>query len=173
MGEIELRTDAQHATAKPPLLTVEDVAHRLAEIAQHEHDDEVAHGLEDSLRSDVLAAIAAGAPDAQILAAAALRSDGSTSPAGAPDPPPRSAEGPWPALTTHRHTPSMPADSTPLWDPHPEGRPRVQCLLCDEPLTAAESRRWALGPRCRRKLGLTSGPGVGRFDVPQDVIPGA
>jgi hypothetical protein len=76
MGEIELRnTGIEYATAEQ-LLTVEDVARRLAEIAHHQHDDEVAHGLEDSLRSDVLTAIAAGAPDAQILAAAALRSDG-------------------------------------------------------------------------------------------------
>jgi len=64
----------------------------------------------------------------------------------------------------------MPADPTPLplEAPQPQGRPRVVCVLCDEPLTAVESRRWALGPRCRRKLGLSSGPGVGRFDVPQD-----
>jgi hypothetical protein len=25
-----------------------------------------------------------------------------------------------------------------------------------------------MGRDCRRKLGLTSGPGIGRFDVPQD-----
>ncbi|RLU81209.1 hypothetical protein CTZ27_33160 [Streptomyces griseocarneus] len=56
-------------------MSVEDVAHRLAEIAHHQDDDEVAHGLEEQLHSDVLRAIAAGAPDAQILAAAALRSE--------------------------------------------------------------------------------------------------
>jgi hypothetical protein len=71
----------------------------------------------------------------------------------------------------------MPADRTPLPldspQPQPEGRPRVQCLLCDEPLTASESRRWALGPRCRRKLGVGGAPGVGRFEVEQDTIPGA
>lgn len=52
-----------------------------------------------------------------------------------------------------------------------DDRPLVVCRLCDEPLTASESRRWALGPRCRRKLGLSSGPGVGRFDVPQETLP--
>jgi hypothetical protein len=65
----------------------------------------------------------------------------------------------------------MPADDPtplPLDPPQPQGRPLVTCALCDEPLTASESRRWALGPRCRRKLGVGGGPGVGRFDVPQD-----
>jgi hypothetical protein len=77
VGEIEIRkSDIQHATDDEPLLTVEDVARRLAEIHAARHDDETAHGLEDSLRSDVLRSIAAGAPDAAILAAAALRSDG-------------------------------------------------------------------------------------------------
>lgn len=60
--------------ADAPRLTVEDVARRLAEIAHHEGDDQVAHGLEDQLHADVLRAIAAGAPDAEALAAAALRS---------------------------------------------------------------------------------------------------
>jgi hypothetical protein len=66
-------------------------------------------------------------------------------------------------------------DDAPLWDlPNetPRGRPLVVCRLCDEPLTAAESRRWGLGRHCRRKLGLSSGPGVGRFKVEQDGIPG-
>jgi hypothetical protein len=70
----------------------------------------------------------------------------------------------------------MPADDSPLWslpNETPQGRPLVQCALCSEPLEASESRRWALGPRCRRKLGLTSGPGLGRFDVPQDGLFGA
>lgn len=70
----------------------------------------------------------------------------------------------------------MPADPTPLPldspEPQPQGRPLVQCTECDEPLTAAESRRWGLGPRCRRKLGVSSGPGVGRFEVEQEGIPG-
>lgn len=73
MGEIE----ARNLTSSPPL-TVEDVARRVAEItsAVHDqHDHEKAHDLDDKLRADVLAAIAAGAPDAQILATAALRSD--------------------------------------------------------------------------------------------------
>jgi hypothetical protein len=54
-------------------LTTEDVAHRLAAIHATQDDDERAHGLADSLYRDVLAAIAAGASDAQVLAAAALR----------------------------------------------------------------------------------------------------
>jgi hypothetical protein len=52
-----------------------------------------------------------------------------------------------------------------------EGRPLVVCRLCEEPLTAAESRRWGLGRHCRRKLGLSSGPGVGRFEVEQETLP--
>lgn len=76
MGEIELRQqDIQQGAAPAPLLTVEDVARRLAEIHATRGDDESAHGMEDSLRADVLAAIAAGTPDARTLAAAALRSD--------------------------------------------------------------------------------------------------
>lgn len=70
MGEIE----ARNLTSSPPL-TVEDVARRIAEITSAVHDHEKAHDLDDKLRADVLAAIAAGAPDAQILATAALRSD--------------------------------------------------------------------------------------------------
>ncbi|MFD7861848.1 hypothetical protein [Streptomyces sp. NPDC059783] len=54
-------------------LTTEDIAHRLAAIHAVQHDDEVAHGLADDLYRDVLAAIAAGADNAPILAAAALR----------------------------------------------------------------------------------------------------
>ncbi len=58
-----------------PLLTAEDVAHRLAAIHAVQDDDEVAHGRTDDLHRDVLAAIAAGAPDAPLLAAAALRTE--------------------------------------------------------------------------------------------------
>jgi hypothetical protein len=68
----------------------------------------------------------------------------------------------------------MPADDSPLWSlprETPRGRPLVTCALCDEPLSASESRRWNLGPRCRRKLGLGSAPGVGRFEVPQETLP--
>ncbi|MEJ8654830.1 hypothetical protein WKI65_44030 [Streptomyces sp. MS1.AVA.3] len=56
-------------------LTVEDIDHRLAEIHAERRDDETAHGLEDALHRDVLAAIAAGAPDAPLLAAAALHTE--------------------------------------------------------------------------------------------------
>lgn len=76
MGEIELhRSEVQHAAAAEQPLTVEDVARRLAEIHAQRNDDEVAHGMADDLYRDVLAAIANGAPDAEILAAAALRSE--------------------------------------------------------------------------------------------------
>ncbi|MCF3101451.1 hypothetical protein IPZ58_07635 [Streptomyces roseoverticillatus] len=56
-------------------MTVEDVARRLAEIAHFRDDAEVAHGLTDELHIAVLRSIAAGAPDAETLAAAALRSE--------------------------------------------------------------------------------------------------
>ncbi len=56
-------------------LTAEDIARRLAEIHAVQDDDEHAHGLTDRLHRDVLAAIAVGAPDAQLLAAAALRTE--------------------------------------------------------------------------------------------------
>ncbi|MFP8960022.1 hypothetical protein ACLIYP_05530 [Streptomyces nanhaiensis] len=58
-----------------PQLTAEDIARRLAEIHAVQDDNEAAHGLEDALHRDVLAAIAAGAPDAELLAAAALRTE--------------------------------------------------------------------------------------------------
>lgn len=54
-------------------ITAEDIAHRLAAIHAVQNDDERAHGLADDLYRDVLTAIAAGAQDAQLLAAAALR----------------------------------------------------------------------------------------------------
>jgi len=56
-------------------MSTEDVAHRLAAIRAASDDGEVAHGLADGLYRDVLTAIAAGAPDAPILAAAALRTE--------------------------------------------------------------------------------------------------
>lgn len=56
-------------------MTTEDVARRLAAVHAARDDDEVAHGLADDLHRDVLAAIAAGAADAPILAAAALRTE--------------------------------------------------------------------------------------------------
>jgi hypothetical protein len=75
VSEIE-RYDG-HAPAWPgdPALTAEDIAHRLAEIHALQGDDEAAHGKTDDLHRDVLAAIAAGAPDAPLLAAAALRTE--------------------------------------------------------------------------------------------------
>ncbi|MFJ8301578.1 hypothetical protein ACIQ9R_37515 [Streptomyces sp. NPDC094447] len=56
-------------------MTTEDVARRLAAVHAARDDDESAHGLADELHRDVLAAIAAGAADAPILAAAALRTE--------------------------------------------------------------------------------------------------
>lgn len=75
MSEIERYED--HAPTRPgdPGLTAEDIARRLAEIHALQGDDEAAHGREDELHRDVLAAIAAGAPDAPLLAAAALRTE--------------------------------------------------------------------------------------------------
>lgn len=59
----------------PQPMTAEDIARRLAEIHAVQHDDEVAHSMADALHQDVLAAIAAGAPEPQTLAAAALRTE--------------------------------------------------------------------------------------------------
>ncbi|MEU4737940.1 MULTISPECIES: hypothetical protein [Streptomyces] len=53
-------------------LTVEDIARRLTQIRDARDDGEAAHQLTDGLHLDVLATIAAGAPDAPLLAAAAL-----------------------------------------------------------------------------------------------------
>lgn len=57
------------ARTSEPLLTAEDIARRLAAIHAVQDDDEVAHGLTDDLHRDVLA------PDAPLLAAAALRTE--------------------------------------------------------------------------------------------------
>lgn len=53
-------------------MTVEDIQERVAAIAAERHDDEAAHGDEDQLHQDVLAAIANGAENAPELAKAAL-----------------------------------------------------------------------------------------------------
>ena len=50
--------------------TIEDIAARIEEIRAVINDDERAHGMEDALRDDVLAAIAHGAPNAAHLATA-------------------------------------------------------------------------------------------------------
>lgn len=76
MSEIEPYAGSlDRQTQSAPHLTAEDIAHRLAAIHAEQGDDEAAHGMTDDLHRDVLAAIAAGAPDAQILAAAALRTE--------------------------------------------------------------------------------------------------
>lgn len=71
MSEIERQTQAP-AQQGDAGLTAEDIARRLAEIHAVQADDEAAHGLADDLHRDVLAA---GAPDAPLLAAAALRTE--------------------------------------------------------------------------------------------------
>jgi len=76
MSEIEPYTgNLDRAQPTAPLLTAEDIARRLAEIHAVQNDDEVAHGKADDLHRDVLAAIAAGAPDPALLASAALRTE--------------------------------------------------------------------------------------------------
>lgn len=55
------------------MLTVELVTQRVGDIASVVSDHEAAHAKADALFDDVLTAIAAGHPDAQALAAAALR----------------------------------------------------------------------------------------------------
>lgn len=55
------------------MLTVELVTQRVVDIASVVDDNEAAHAKADALFDEVLTAIAAGHPDAQALAAAALR----------------------------------------------------------------------------------------------------
>lgn len=54
-------------------VTVDAVNEAVTEIAACAGDDEGAHSYEDSIRDDVLRAIAAGAPNAAELAAAVLK----------------------------------------------------------------------------------------------------
>ena len=75
MTEIEPYTGSIDRAQPDVTLTAEDIARRLADIHAVQDDDEVAHGKTDALHRDVLAAIAAGAPDAALLAAAALRTE--------------------------------------------------------------------------------------------------
>jgi hypothetical protein len=70
---VALQDRTPHAAAGTGHLTTEDVARRLADIHAVVQDDEVAHNLADDLYRDVLGAIAAGAPDAELLAGAALK----------------------------------------------------------------------------------------------------
>lgn len=49
-------------------MTIEEVKKRIDEIKMKAHDDEAAHGMEDSLREEVLEAIAFGAHNAKELA---------------------------------------------------------------------------------------------------------
>lgn len=53
-------------------MDVKEVEARVEAIRENRDDDESAHGQEDELHQDVLRAIAAGAPNAQELAKAAL-----------------------------------------------------------------------------------------------------
>ncbi|MFI1734030.1 hypothetical protein ACH40E_33420 [Streptomyces acidicola] len=75
MSEIEPYAGSVDQTQQSPMLTAEDIARRLAEIHAVRDDDEAAHGMTDDLHRQVLATIAAGAPDAPLLAAAALRTE--------------------------------------------------------------------------------------------------
>lgn len=56
-------------------MTLQDVQLRVAAIKAAAGDAERAHGLADDLYRDVLTAIAAGAADAPVLAAEALRTE--------------------------------------------------------------------------------------------------
>ena len=58
------------------MLTLQDVKNRVQEIENASSDDECAHGMEDDLHRDVLAAIAEGAPNAKELADEALKTSG-------------------------------------------------------------------------------------------------
>lgn len=75
MSNIEPYVGSVARQQQDPMLTAEDIARRLAEIHAVRDDDEDAHGRTDQLHRDVLAAIAAGAPDPALLAAAALRTE--------------------------------------------------------------------------------------------------
>lgn len=48
----------------------------------------------------------------------------------------------------------------------------VLCEDCDRPLTGRAAKR-GVGDRCRHKRGERDIRGPGRFDVPQDTLPGA
>ena len=75
MSDIELRQPSDPDRVQHLALTVEDIAHQLALIAEKANDSEVAHGMTDYLHRTVLHAVALGHPDAALLAAAALRTD--------------------------------------------------------------------------------------------------
>ncbi|MFE3169316.1 hypothetical protein [Streptomyces sp. NPDC059224] len=75
MTEIAKRGAEVEPAEPPTLLTAEDIARLLAEIHAVRDDPEAAHGRTDDLHRAVLATIAAGAPDAELLAAAALRTE--------------------------------------------------------------------------------------------------
>lgn len=67
-------TDIELPTPLPGKeLTVQQVEALVAEVFTIRHDDDTAHGLEDSIHQHVLYAIASGAADPVALAAAALR----------------------------------------------------------------------------------------------------
>ncbi|WP_433701746.1 hypothetical protein [Nocardiopsis sp. CA-288880] len=54
-------------------MTPQDIRDRVARIEANRDDDETAHSMEDDLYTDVLKAIAGGAPNATELAREALR----------------------------------------------------------------------------------------------------
>ena len=57
------------------MITLEQVEARVKEIEAARGDDEIAHGMEDTLRGDVLRSVAAGVYNASALAIAALETD--------------------------------------------------------------------------------------------------
>lgn len=57
------------------MITVDQVAERIAEIRSLTHDPEAAHGRCDQLHLDVLKAIAEGSPTPHTLAALALQTE--------------------------------------------------------------------------------------------------
>jgi hypothetical protein len=55
------------------IMTIDDVKLQVQHIQEAKHDDESAHGMEDSLWEDVLKSIAHGAKNARELATEALK----------------------------------------------------------------------------------------------------
>lgn len=77
MRELEHSDAVDPERAEALALTVEDVTQRVTYIAAkgERGEEEEAHGAEDRLHRQVLRAVAAGHPDSQILAAAALHTN--------------------------------------------------------------------------------------------------
>ncbi|WP_016908080.1 DUF6011 domain-containing protein [Streptomyces xiaopingdaonensis] len=48
----------------------------------------------------------------------------------------------------------------------------LRCRMCGHPLRDRVSRRWGLGPECRRRLRMRLAPVPGPFEPAQDPLPG-